>query len=56
MDLRVRVSSQPPCIQANPCLSGYWSVAACAANSDNFLVVNDRQLARQPLVGTLPAG
>jgi uncharacterized membrane protein len=43
------VSRRPLRIQADPRLSGYWSVAAYAANSDNFFVVNDRQLAGQPL-------
>ena len=43
------VSRQPQRIQADPRLPGYWSVAAYAANSDNFLVVNDRQLAGRPL-------
>ena len=43
------VSRRPLRIQADPRLPGYWSVAAYAANSDNFVVVNDRQLAGKPL-------
>ncbi len=43
------VSHAPLRVRADPRLPGYWSVAAYAANSDNFLVVNDRQLAGKPL-------
>jgi uncharacterized membrane protein len=61
------VSVRPLRVRADPRLPGYWSVALYAANSDNFFVVNDRQLAGKPLdlvlVGargaaskTLPAG
>jgi uncharacterized membrane protein len=43
------VSRRPMRIRADPRLAGYWSVAGYAANSDNFFVVNDRQLAGRPL-------
>jgi len=43
------VSQHPLRVTANPRLSNYWSVAGYADNSDNFFVVNDRQLAGQPL-------
>jgi len=46
---RFDVSVEPLRIRADPKLAGYWSVALYAANSDNFLVVNDRELAGQPL-------
>lgn len=46
---RFDVSQAPLRIRADPKLPGYWSVALYAANSDNFLVVNDRQLASKPL-------
>jgi uncharacterized membrane protein len=43
------VATRPVRIRADPRLPGYWSVALYAANSDNFFVVNDRQLAGKPL-------
>lgn len=43
------VSARPLRIRADPRLPGYWSVALYGANSDNFFVVNDRQLAGKPL-------
>lgn len=46
---RFDVSRSPLRIRADAQLPGYWSVALYAANSDNFFVVNDRQLAGQPL-------
>lgn len=43
------VSARPLRIRADPRLPGYWSVALYGANSDNFFVINDRQLAGKPL-------
>lgn len=43
------VAQRPLRVRADPRLPGYWSVALYAANSDNFFVLNDRQLAGQPL-------
>jgi len=39
------VSNGPVRVTANPALQSYWSIALYAANSDNFLVVNDRTAA-----------
>jgi len=46
---RFDLSQAPLRIRADPKLPGYWSVALYGANSDNFFVVNDRQLAGRPL-------
>lgn len=46
---RFDLAQAPLRIRADPKLPGYWSVALYAANSDNFFVVNDRQLAGAPL-------
>jgi uncharacterized membrane protein len=44
-DLRQR----PMRIRAAPVAPHYWSIALYAANADNFLVVNDRQVAGAPV-------
>ena len=36
-------------VRAAPALPNYWSVALYAANSDNFFVRNDRQVAGKPV-------
>ena len=46
---RFDLSHAPLRVRADPKLPGYWSVALYASNSDNFLVVNDRELAGRPL-------
>jgi uncharacterized membrane protein len=44
-------------ISADPKTPHYWSVALYAANSDNFHVINDRQLHGRPLdLVVLPPG
>jgi len=43
------VSRRPMRIRADLGLTVYWSVAGYSANSDNFFVVNDRQLGGRPL-------
>ncbi len=37
------LANGPVRITAQPALPTYWSIALYAANSDNFLVINDRQ-------------
>lgn len=55
-------------VTADPKLPTYWSIALYAANTDNFLAINDREAAGRPVdllvvptagavpVGGLPAG
>lgn len=38
------VSLGPVRVQAQPALTTYWSIALYGANSDNFFVVNDREV------------
>lgn len=38
------VSQGPVRVKAHPKLANYWSIALYASNSDNFFVLNDRQV------------
>jgi uncharacterized membrane protein len=43
------VSKGPVRVQAHPHLSSYWSIALYGDNSDNFFVINDRQVGSKPV-------
>lgn len=42
------VSKGPVRVQAHPNLRTYWSIALYGDNSDNFFVINDRQVGSNP--------
>ena len=45
----IDANQRPVRVRADPKLPNYWSIALYAANSDNFFVINDRQLGGRPV-------